>query len=78
MSRVEVFKCDDGSLENDIERAAAHNLRHRLPKGVNENRKVLEFSQCLAVIEHRDKIERIFAEMDAALAALDNDKDQRS
>lgn len=64
---VLAFRSLDGELHVKPERFAASNLHHRLPKRFNDsNTKTLEFSQCLAAIEHRSLIEQCFRELDTA------------
>lgn len=72
IATVTAFRSEDGQLHNDPVRYAAANLCHRLPKRFSDsNGKVLEFSDCLRVIEHRDLIETCFRELDAAVLSLE-------
>lgn len=55
MKRVEVYRSDNGRLEDDLGRAKAHDLEWELPKSdVNPNAKVLDWFQCLRIMENAD------------------------
>ena len=55
MKIVEAYRSDNGRLENDIGRAKAHDLEWALPKcAVNPNAKVLDWSDCLRIMENAD------------------------
>lgn len=66
MQRVNALKSDDGQLHTDPKRCAAANMVSRLPAQFRDsNGKVLEFSQCLAIIENRAVIEQCLRELDS-------------
>lgn len=63
MKRVEVYKADDGHLEEALDRAKAHDLHAALPPSpVNFNAKVLDWSDCLRIMEHADLVMAHLAE----------------
>ncbi|QGA56147.1 hypothetical protein [Brucella sp. 2280] len=52
MKRVEVYEAKDGSLHKDLERAFASEIHAMLPNSaVNPNAKVLDWSDCLRIVE---------------------------
>ncbi|WP_439603653.1 hypothetical protein [Shinella sp.] len=55
MRRVEVYKSDDGNLEEKLDRAKAHDLHKALPKcSANPNAKVLDWIACLYIMENAE------------------------
>lgn len=67
MRRVEVYKSDDGNLEEALDRAKAHDLHAALPKSsTNPNAKVLDWSDCLRIVESADIIMQHLSEFIAA------------
>ncbi len=63
MRRVEVYQSDNGHLESDLDRVKAHDLEHALPKSeTNHNAKVLDWFQCLKIMENADAVLKHLAE----------------
>lgn len=57
MKKVECYRTDNGHLESSLDRAAAHDLEHALPKSAtNPNAKLLGWNDCLRIMEHADLI----------------------
>ncbi len=55
MKRVEVYRADNGQLEDNLDRAKAHDLEWALPKSdANPNAKALDWFQCLRIMENAD------------------------
>lgn len=76
MRRVEVYKSDDGNLEEALDRAKAHDLHAALPKSsTNPNAKVLDWSECRKIVENADVVMRHLSEFialrDAVVKASD-------
>lgn len=62
MKRVEVYEAKDGSIDKDLGRAFASELHASLPKSkVNPNSTVLDWSECLTIIEQADVIAPLLA-----------------
>lgn len=73
MKQVTAYKSTDGILEEKEIRAYAHELEHFLPKSFTDsNSKVLNFSQCLAVLENKDLIKEMIKGYENAIKAADN------
>lgn len=63
MRRVEVYKSDNGNLEEALDRAKAHDLHAALPRSsTNPNAKVLDWFDCLRVMENADIVMQHLAE----------------
>lgn len=57
MKRAEVWRADNGAIENDALRAKAHDLHHALPKSsADPNAKVLSWSDCMRIMENADLV----------------------
>lgn len=55
MRKVECYRSDSGSLEDSLDRAKAGDLLHALPKSsTNPNSKVLDWSDCMRIMDHAD------------------------
>ncbi len=55
MKRVECYQSDNGHLEKSLERTKAHDLENSLPRSSsNPNAKVLDWSDCLRILENAD------------------------
>lgn len=65
MKIVSAYKSRDGELHSDPIRCAASNLRELLPETFSDgNRKILDWSECLKIIQYRLTIEKIYEELD--------------
>lgn len=63
MRRVEVYRSDDGNLEEALDRAKAHDLHAAMPRSEgNYNTKVLDWIDCLRIMEHADLVMEHLAE----------------
>lgn len=63
MRRVEVYRSDDGNLEEALDRAKAHDLHATLPRSEsNCNAKVLDWFDCLRIMENADLVMEHLAE----------------
>ncbi|WP_145925923.1 hypothetical protein [Shinella sp. HZN7] len=52
---MEVYKSDNGNLEEALDRAKAHDLHAALAKSpANPNAKVLDWFDCLRIMENAD------------------------
>ena len=57
MKRTECYRADNGHLEKELDRAKAHDLHWALPNsGSNANAKVLDWSQCMRIMENADLV----------------------
>lgn len=57
MKKVECYRADNGQLESDVMRAKAHDLEWALPKSsTNPNAKVLDWHDCLRIMENADVV----------------------
>lgn len=57
MKRVECFQSDNGHLEKSLDRVKAHDLVSALPSSQsNPNAKILDWSQCLRIMENADVV----------------------
>ena len=57
MRRVECYRADNGQLERELDRAKAHDLHWALPNsGSNPNAKVLDWSDCMRIMENADLV----------------------
>lgn len=57
MKTVECYRADNGQLEKELDRAKAHDLHWALPKSQsNANAKVLDWSECLRIMENADLV----------------------
>ncbi len=70
MKRVQCWQSLDGQVHTSKERCLASDLHFRLPKSSsNENAKILEWVDCLRIIEQKELIESIFIQLDENEAA---------
>lgn len=57
MKKVECFRSDNGHLEKALDRVKAYDLEYALPaSGHNPNAKVLDWSDCLRIMENADVV----------------------
>ncbi len=53
--KVECYRSDNGQLENDLDRVKAHDLLFASPQSAyNSNSKVLDWTDCLRILENAD------------------------